>query len=313
MHAPRPRAPAAGRRQARPRSPGRGTRACSHRFRIHRTDHHIGVDARADDQLIARCQTRAQLLGGPFVLGLRTRMVARPARHRRPANPRTGPKRSSRSRLIGRLLAKAVVDADKPDFRNARETSVGSAGSSLLVSRITRRVASRSATVRDCCSGATGAQSSSRDLVAGRATQQQPRGCCVEPTRSLGLGGRSRRRLGAPATASAGRAGARRRLRLAAPGRPERHSRRGHALRQGEGELSRPRRCTVGLRAKREPRATARTAVSFVAALAPDAGARANSSAFARRSRRQLKARANVCSSARSTVRSAWARAAWSR
>ena len=39
--------------------------------------------------------------------------------------------------------------------------------------RTTSRVASRPATVRDCCSRATGAHSSSRDLVAGRATLRQ--------------------------------------------------------------------------------------------------------------------------------------------
>ena len=51
----------------------------------------------------------------------------------------------------------------------------------LLHPRITRRAASRSATVRAFCSGATGVQSSSRDLVADRATMQksvETGGCC---------------------------------------------------------------------------------------------------------------------------------------
>ena len=94
--------------------------------------------------------------------GSRSRPVLNAHPHPRPPPPRM---QSPTAESMGSPITQPTT----------RDRLPGTSSPTLPQSRITRRVASRSATVRDCWSDATGAHVSSRDVVAGRATMRKSR------------------------------------------------------------------------------------------------------------------------------------------
>ena len=83
----------------------------------------------------------------------------------------TAPGRASAMATTGSPRSARGAPSDSPNRDHPR--NLGSGSPTLPKSRITRRVASRSATIGDSCSGPAGRRSSSREPVAGRATQEE--------------------------------------------------------------------------------------------------------------------------------------------